>query len=212
MTYLFLIRHGETPWTQERRFQGATNTHLTARGKKQAAAIARCLKPYGIHRVYASDLWRARETAAFISKSVRKKVVHDKRLRELSFGKWEGRTAIDLMKDKKSGYANWCRGIKMSPPAGESVAAIRKRVRNFLKEISRKHEGKKIAIVTHGGPVKIFLFEALKLPFRSFWSFRIEPASITILGIGKHFAQAYCINDHAHLSHALGARPEYIGS
>lgn len=212
MTTLFLIRHGETPWTRERRFQGITNTHLTPRGKHQAAAIARCLKPYGIHHLYASDLWRARETAALISRAVGKKVVLDKRLRELHFGEWEGRTAIELLKDKKSGYASWCRGKKVTSKGGETVASIRKRVRGFLKEICRWHAGKKIAIVTHGGPVKIFLYEALKLPFRSFWSFRVEPASMTILGIGRHFAQVFCVNDRAHLPHHLTVRTEYVGS
>lgn len=209
MTYLFIIRHGETPWTKERRFQGSTNTHLTPRGKLQAQAIARALKPYGIDHLYASDLWRAQETAAFIGKGIKKKVVSDKRLRELGFGAWEGRTVVELLKDKKSRYPEWCKGKRVTAKGAEPLASLQKRVGLFLKEVCRKHEGKKVAIVTHGGPVKIFLYEALKLPFRSLWSFRIEPASITILGIGDHFAQAFCVNDKAHLPHHLTVRPEY---
>jgi broad specificity phosphatase PhoE len=115
------------------------------------------------------------------------------------------------MQDEKSGYQNWCRGKKVTPKGGEPVISLQKKIRQFLKEIGRRHAGKKIAIVTHGGPVKTFLYEALKLPFRSFWSFRIEPASMTILGIGRHFAQAFCINDRAHLPHHLTVRPEYVG-
>lgn len=212
MTYLFLIRHGETPWTKERRFQGSTNTHLTPRGKKQAAAVARLLKTYAIDHLYTSDLWRAQETAALISKATSKKAVPDKRIRELGFGRWEGRTVFELLKDKKSGYAHWCKGKRVTPPGGETLNAFQKRVGFFLKEITRRHQDKKIAIVTHGGPVKIFLYEALKLPFRSLWSFRIEPASLTILGLGPHFAQAFCVNDRAHLPHHLTAQPEYVGS
>jgi broad specificity phosphatase PhoE len=212
MTYLFLIRHGETPWTKERRFQGSTNTHLTPRGKKQAAAVAHCLKRYGIHHVYASDLWRARETAALISKTVGKKAVLDRRLRELGFGVWEGRTAAELLQDKTCGYQDWCRGKKVTPKGGEKIAAFRKRVRHFLKQIAKRHEGKKVAIVTHGGPVKIFLYEALKLPYRSLWSFRVEPASVTILGLGTHFSQVFAMNDTSHLPRHLTAQPEYVGS
>jgi broad specificity phosphatase PhoE len=209
MTYLFLIRHGETPWTKERRFQGSTNTHLTSRGKSQAKAVANCLKRYGIHHVYSSDLWRARETAAFVSKTVKKKVVLDRRLRELGFGIWEGRTAAELLKDKTCGYSHWCRGKKVTPKKGEKIATFRKRVSGFLKSIASRHPGKKVAIVTHGGPVKIFLYEALKLPYRSLWSFRVEPASITIIGIGKHFSQVFTMNDTSHLPRHLTALPEY---
>ena len=199
MTVLFLIRHGETPWTRERRFQGSTNTHLSSRGKRQAAALARSLKRQGLHYIYASDLWRARETADIIAKASRKKISFDKRLRELGFGEWEGRTSAELWKDKKSRYRDWCRGKIVTPKKGEPMPALQKRIRGFLNEICRKHPGKRIAVVTHGGPVKIFLYEALQLPFRSLWSFRIEPASMTVIGLGKHFAQALCVNDTAHL-------------
>lgn len=211
--YLFLIRHGETEWTKERRFQGSSDIPLTKRGMKQAKAVAECLKRYGIDRIYASPLGRARQTAAPIARLLRKKINYDKRLRELGFGVWEGRTSRELLSDKKSQYAKWCLGKIVTPKRGEKISDFRKRVRSFLSDVTRQRSSasaKKIAVVTHGGPVKIILFEALRLPFRSLWSFRIETASISVLGIGKDFAQVYSLNDVSHLPHHLTAPPDYM--
>lgn len=211
MTYLMLIRHGETPWTKVRRFQGSTDTELTAHGKRQAKAVGKCLKRYGIHAVYSSPLKRAKQTALAVGREVGKKISYDSRLRELGFGAWEGKSSAELLKDKKSGYAQWSRGKVVTPKGGEKMTAFRKRVGSMLKEITRRHPEKKIAVITHGGPVKMFLYEALKLPFRSLWSFRIETASITVIGIGKHYAQVFNLNDTSHLPHSLRPRPDYLG-
>ncbi len=210
MTYLFLIRHGETPWTKKRRFQGSADILLTPRGKRQAKAVGHCLKRYGVDAIYCSPLRRAYQTAKIISKIIRLKPQLDPRLKELRFGIWEGKTAAELLKDKTSGYHKWCQGKKVTPKKGETLPHFRKRVTSFLKQISQRHSGKKIAVVTHGGPVKICVYEALKMPLRSLWSFRIETASITVIGLGKHFAQIFCLNDTSHLPHHLTVRPEYV--
>ncbi len=211
MTYLILIRHGETPWTKVRRFQGSTDTELTKHGKRQARAIGKCLKHYKIDTLYCSPLKRAKQTAAAIGRALGKKINYDKRLRELGYGIWEGKSAAELLSDKKSRYEKWSRGKIVTPQGGEKMPLFRKRVGSMLKEIVRKHSGKKIAIITHGGPVKMFLYEALKLPFRSLWSFRIETASMTVIGLGKHYAQVFTLNDSSHLPRPLRARPDYLG-
>ncbi len=210
MTYLILIRHGETPWTKVRRFQGSTDTLLTPHGKRQAKAVGQCLKRYGIDAIYSSPLKRARQTSSAISKVLRKKVRYDRRIQELGFGNWEGKSPAELLKDKKSGYATWCKGKVITPQGGEKISAFRKRVGSFMREIVRRHKHQKIAVVTHGGPVKMLLYEALKLPTRSLWSFRAETASITVIGVGAHYAQVYTLNDTSHLPHTLRPKPDYL--
>ncbi len=209
-TVLYLIRHGETPWTREKRFQGRTDTKLTPRGRKQAAALGRRLRDSGIDVLYASPLKRAAESARIISKSIRCKIRSDERLVELGFGEWEGKSPVELLAQKKSGYKEWCRGKLVSPRGGERLKAFRKRVGSFYRTILRRHPGKKIAVVTHGGPVKIFIYEALKLPYRSLWSFRVEPASLNVIAAGKHFSQVWLQNDTSHLAaKGLGAPQEF---
>lgn len=214
MIYLFLIRHGETPWTREKRFQGSTNTSLNERGIRQAEAVAETLKKYKVDVIYASPLKRARQTAEKIRKATKRKIIFDPRLKELGFGKWEGKTSAELWADPKSGYHKWCEGKPVHPPKGEKITAFRKRVAWFLKEIEKKHSkagtNSKIAVVTHGGPVKMLLYEALELPFRSLWSFRIETTSVSILGLGEHYAQVFCLNDTSHLPRHLAPQPEYL--
>ncbi len=209
-TLLFLIRHGETEWTRKKRFQGNTDIELTSRGRKQAAALGRRLKDSGIDILYASPLKRAAESARILSKSLKKKPFSDKRLCELGFGEWEGKSPAELLEQKNSRYREWCRGKLVSPRGGEPLKAFRKRVGSFYRDILRRHRGKRIAIVTHGGPVKIFIYEALKLPYRSLWSFRVEPASLSVIAAGDHFSQVWLQNDTSHLAAgALGVPREF---
>lgn len=194
MTNLILIRHGETSWTAARRYQGHSDTELTSKGKQQIQLAAKTLKGYAIDVLYASPLKRAKQSAEIISKAVGKKVSHDTRLKELHFGNWEGKTAEELYREKNKSFRHWSRGKLINPEGGESIPAFRKRVRSFLKDCVTRHQGKTVAVVAHGGPIKMMIFEALKLPPQSLWSLRIEPGAISALTFSPHFAQLVCLN------------------
>jgi alpha-ribazole phosphatase len=200
MIHLFLIRHGETEWTAEKRYQGRTDIPLSLIGKKQARDVAKRLKALSIDAIYSSPLKRASESAQIVSSINNKKVTHLSGLRELSFGKWEGKTAAELIQMKDAKFLKWSRANWVTPPGGESLAAFRKRIKAAMSEIIRKNKGKRVAIVSHGGAIKMMIFEALKLPLRSLWSFRIDPASISLLTIAPDFAQLTFLNDRTHLS------------
>lgn len=193
-TQLLLIRHGETPWTRERRYQGTSNTSLTAAGIRQSKAIARKVRVFGIEVLYSSSLKRARQTAAVISRATRISSRVDARLNELFFGRWEGVRAEELFKRKDPVFLKWSRGRVVTPPGGEPIRDLRRRVSGFLKECLKKHRGKTVALVSHGGPIKIFIFEALGLPPRSLWSLQIDPASMSILTFYPHFTQLVSLN------------------
>src|SRR3990172_8873638 len=89
---LLLLRHGETAWNRERRYQGWTDTPLSAEGLLQAEAAARELKEHAFAAVYASPLRRARDTAAAIAAPHRLEVETDPAFKDLGFGQWEGLT------------------------------------------------------------------------------------------------------------------------
>ncbi len=193
-THLILIRHGETPWTRERRYQGRSDTSLTAQGIRQSKKAAKKLRTFGIQVLYSSSLKRARQTAGVISKMTRLPLRIDPRLNELSFGRWEGVRAVDLLKRKDPVFLQWSRGRIVTPPGGESLRHLRLRVSKFLKECLRRHKGKTVALVSHGGPIKVFIFTALGLPLRSLWSLRIDPASMSVLTFCPHFTQLGRLN------------------
>lgn len=193
-TRLILIRHGETPWTRERRYQGHSDTRLSSRGKKQVRHLAKIVRRLGIHVLYTSSLQRARQTAAVISKVTRVRPRVDSRLGELFFGRWEGKSAAELNAGKDPVFRQWCLGRIVTPSGGESLTSLRARTSRFLKDCLRRHTGKTVAVVSHGGPIKTLLFEALKLPARSLWSLRIDPASMTVLDFYPHFTQLVSLN------------------
>ncbi|HXV28665.1 MAG TPA: histidine phosphatase family protein [bacterium] len=194
MTQLFLIRHGETAWNRKKRYQGQTDISLTQDGRDQARDMARALKSVKIDMIYSSSLKRARQTALILSKEVGVRPVWDARLRELHFGAWEGRTAEQLRSRKDPVFLKWQRGNFVTPTGGESMASLRKRIRSFLKSILSKANGKQVVVVSHAGPMKVLIFESLKLPLRSLWSMQIDPASISMLSFHKHFVQMNYLN------------------
>ena len=89
---VLLVRHAPTAWNLARRFQGHADTPLDDLGRRQTARLADRLSGEPISAIYASDLRRASETAAIIATEVGAMVMLEPRLRELSFGVWEGLT------------------------------------------------------------------------------------------------------------------------
>ena len=96
MTELILIRHGETDWNRELRFQGHVDVSLNEVGHEQARRLARRLAGETAHRFYASDLLRTQQTAQPISQQLALPVVSDAGLREQSFGQVDGMRVEDI--------------------------------------------------------------------------------------------------------------------
>lgn len=197
-TRLLLIRHGETPWTREKRYQGVSDILLTARGRKQARALAVRLHSERIDELVASPLSRAYATAAAIAERMGREVLIDTRLRELDFGDWEGKTAGEILRKKDRRFQSWCRGNFVTPPGGESFSSLRARARQFLAGLLRAYRGRCVAVVTHGGPIITMIYETLKIS-RPFWFLQVEPASVSVLNFYPEFSQLALLNDTGHL-------------
>lgn len=165
MTSLFyFIRHGETDWNAERRLQGQLDIPLNARGRAQAAKcgeILRDLLAVGGHAVtdfafVASPLSRASETMEIAREGLglsRKGYASDDRVRELSFGRWEGLTYQDVRKLDRSVLAvrerdKW----NFSPPGGESYAQLLVRVREWHAGVSGN-----LVVAAHGGVARVLM-------------------------------------------------------
>ncbi|MBI4368534.1 MAG: alpha-ribazole phosphatase [Candidatus Omnitrophica bacterium] len=200
---LILVRHGETEWVREGRYQGSTDVPLNRRGLRQARAVARRLQKEKPIAVYSSELTRARETAKLIASACRKSVFVDKRLNEVSFGSWEGKSHRDVGLRFPELARRWYQAKWSSrPPKGESLQSLDLRISRFLKELLEKYrdEDKTCVIVTHGGPIRMFLIHILKVMPEVFWTFRIDPASISVIHFGKGNREISLLNGQAHLN------------
>jgi probable phosphoglycerate mutase len=152
-TTLVLVRHGETEWNRERRWQGHADPGLNDAGQRQAAELADRLGSASFDALYSSDLARARETAEIVSARVGLPVRLDPRLREVDVGEWSGLTSEEVealypdhYRARHDGVTPWM--------GGESYDAMGARVLEALREIAAAHESGRVLVVTHGGPMR----------------------------------------------------------
>jgi broad specificity phosphatase PhoE len=158
LTGVLLARHGETDDNVEPvRAQGFADTPLNATGRRQAQELADRVGSLGIASLFASDLSRARETAAAVGARVGLSARLDWRLREGDRGAWEGRRFVDIRREDPERYAAYMRGgAEFRFPGGESLRDQQERVLAALHDVRRW--GKLPALVVcHGGSIRAVL-------------------------------------------------------
>ena len=199
---LVLIRHGETEWVRQRRYQGSSDVALNRHGILQARATGKALKELKPKVIYSSGMKRAYQTAQEIARICRKKITVDKRLNELCFGKWEGHKhskISDLFPGASKAWysANW----ESCPPGGESLKSLRQRIHSFLSDLSKHHsKNSTYVVVSHGGPIRMFLIEILNVAPNVFWTFRVDPASISTISLTLKRKELILLNGQCHLN------------
>lgn len=161
-TTFYIVRHGETEWNVRGLLQGQQGTDLTENGKKQAQNIAKELQNVPFEAIYASDLIRAKQTAEIIALERKIAVQLSILLRERKLGPFEGMPyavlrefdeALEKLNDKeKFSYK--------AHPELESDEETIQRFTEFLQMATKKHQGKNVLLVTHGGIMRAFLIFA----------------------------------------------------
>jgi broad specificity phosphatase PhoE len=167
MTTLLWIRHGDAragrPSGTGDVLHGDTDVPLSPMGRAQAKAAAEALGRLPVAAFYTSDLVRARETAAPAAGALGLKVRVLKALRERHFGAWEGRRPADLARDDPDAWGRMWHEPGFAPPGGESLDAVAGRVLPAVADIVAAHPGALVAVVAHGGPVRVALASVLGL-------------------------------------------------
>jgi broad specificity phosphatase PhoE len=164
---LLLVRHPETDWNAETRWQGHADPPLNARGREQAAAAASELLERDVAAIYTSDLARARELAAVLGEALGLRPHVSRTLRERSMGAWEGLTPAEALAAWPGLYPRVeADPFHEDPPGGESFARLLRRTRPALAAIARRHPGRTSLVVTHGGILKAILCPLLGVAFR----------------------------------------------
>jgi probable phosphoglycerate mutase len=152
MTVLTVIRHGPTAWTEAKRIQGHTDVPLSPAGR---SAVARWRLPPDMARFswVSSPLRRARETAELLGAPT---LATDPRLREMSWGSWEGRRLADLRRTLGPAMAeNEARGLDFRPHGGESPREVQQRLKPWLDHVHAS--GRPTLAITHNGVIRALL-------------------------------------------------------
>lgn len=149
------MRHGETIWNKERRLQGQSGADLTDMGIMLAEITAKALKDVPFDLCYSSPLTRARHTAEIMLKGRNIPLIFDKRIEEIGFGIWEGKSImpdkaeIDLDEFKDFHDAPY----RYRPPmGGESIKDVIARTEDFWHDMIANPDlqDKTILVSTHG--------------------------------------------------------------
>jgi len=151
---LLLARHGETDWNRDRRWQGHSDRPLNETGRRQARDLAARIEHEQLEGVYSSDSRRARETAEIVGARLGLPVKTDARLREVSFGEWEGLTSDQIARRYADAFVRWEAGERPLRPGIEADEAMAERVLEALREIAEEHPDGRVLVVTSGGPIR----------------------------------------------------------
>jgi broad specificity phosphatase PhoE len=179
-TTLWLIRHAEVEGRYHHVFGGRIDMGLSARGHEQARALARYLDCKRIDAFYASPMKRVNQTLASLAANGAPKPVIVPELREVDFGDWTGLHWSEVQERYGVSAYAWleqleCDGIRNA----ECSRTLRARVEPFLRQVLREHKGQDVAIVCHGGIIRVLLAILLDWPLPKLATLEIDYASLT---------------------------------
>jgi broad specificity phosphatase PhoE len=154
---VLILRHGESEWNVERRWQGWLDAPLTAEGEHQAALRARALAHNGVRprAVYSSDLGRARRTAEIVAAHLDVPILTDEGFRERHGGDWQGHTGDEIDAKWPGMRERWRNGELTAPPGGEEDHAVLARFDAALARALRHVGSNLLVIVTHHGVLRL---------------------------------------------------------
>lgn len=194
-TRLVLVRHGEVEERFQRVFAGRLDIDLSARGHEQAAALAECLNAYRLAALYVSPLKRARLTARPIARRTGLAAVTLAELRETDFGAWTGLSWEAVTERFQVQAGEWLTQLEQGAiPGAESGARLRTRIGACLRRILAECPGRAVAVVCHGGVIRVMLSLLLDLPLPKLGGFEIDYASVTVVACQPGKAEVRLLN------------------
>ena len=197
---LVLIRHAETDWNRERRYQGHRDTALSEVGRAQAEAAGRVLAGERLQAVWSSPLRRARETAAAIAAPQGLAVRVEEAFAEMRFGEWEGLTVEEVSARFPALYRQWLETPHLvALPGAETLDEVRSRALKGLDGLRATHDGQTVCLVTHGVTSRIVILEALGLGLDRIWSLQVSFAGISELEFRDDWSVLHRMNTLVHL-------------
>lgn len=185
-TDLTLVRHAQTIWHAENRYAGVSDVPLDDTGRAQAAALARWVRTHPHDVVVCSPVSRARETAAPLAAELGVEVEVAPALRELDFGKAEGRTLAEMRADDPAAADAFVADPVRHPfPGAESPAAATERVLGGLRAVAERHRGRSVLVVAHSTALRLALCAWLGIPISRYRDVlpRLDNAAATRLRV-----------------------------
>lgn len=203
-TRLILLRHGQTAFTEERRYSGRVDVPLSETGIRQAQALAaRVARLAGpVAAVLTSPLSRCTATAEAVRAALPGDVavLVEPDLIECDFGTWEGLTFTEVRERWPVELTRWLDSPAVAPPGGESFRAVAMRTRRFVATLRATYPERTVVAVAHVGPIKALLRDALAAGDAFLNRLRLDAAGLSIIDSwADGGVSVRVVNDTAHL-------------
>jgi alpha-ribazole phosphatase len=197
---LFIVRHGETDWSRQRRFAGWRDIPLSEAGRRQCEAVAEALATTTVTAVWGSPLERARLSAEIIAKPHHLAVRAEPSFREMGFGRWEGLTREEVAARFPREWEVWStRPADFAAPGGEALPAVAERVARGVDALKAASQDGTVIVVTHAIVVRLIVLAALGLGPDRLWTVEATPAGISELEYGEDWVTVHRMNTVGHL-------------
>ena len=168
MSELLFIRHAETDMAG--RFCGHTDPPINAHGEEQIQSLIESVRTTSIDAVYCSDLQRAITTAQAIADAFTLPLTESRELREINFGEWEGLRWAQIEQHDVALAHMWVDDFpNLSAPGGEAFADFQARILGEIERLSLLAKDRRVAVVTHGGVMRIVLCVLLGYSQKEAW-------------------------------------------
>lgn len=194
MAVIFLVRHAVADETGQRLYGRRPGVHLSEAGRRQARQLAERLGKLHLTAVYSSPLERCRETAAPLAAALDLEVIVEPELVESDTGAWTGKTFRQIRQTRL-----WRRLLAVPStarlPGGESVTEVQARSVRAIERITERHPRARLAVVSHGDPIRLILAHYAGLHLDLFQRIEVAAASVSVVVTGEQGPRILRVND-----------------
>ncbi len=187
VTRLYLIRHGDTVDEETKKiYKGRLDIPLSTKGAARMRQTAEFLSTVPLAAIYASSLSRCVESARIIANRSNKEIHTTDALQEIDFGAWEGMSFDEIAQEYPEHFEAWMKdpGIH-TPPRGEPLEKVRQRVIAELQGIVKRHSGTSVAVVAHGGVLRMAICSLMGIAPSKLFSIGQDYGCISIVDVYK---------------------------
>jgi broad specificity phosphatase PhoE len=194
-TTFYLVRHGSNDFFSHTLVGRTPGIHLNEKGRREAEQVAAKLAGERLQRIFSSPLERCVETAAPLARQTGLKVETADALLEVDFGGWTGKTFAEL--DAQSIEWKQWNAFRSAgrAPGGESMLAVQSRMVEFVQSLRRDFAGERIALFSHGDPLRALAVYFLGTPLEFIRRIEVTPASLTIMAMTGWDVQFLCLGE-----------------
>jgi broad specificity phosphatase PhoE len=194
-TRLYLVRHAEVEVAYQRVFGGRIDMELSPRGHEQASALAKYMQRISLDAIYTSPMRRVQQTLKPLAAHHPIAAIILDDLREVDFGAWTGLSWEQVHERYQVRAFDWLEKLEQGTiPDAESTAEFKERLEPCLRSILCGCAGQSVAVVCHGGVIRMLLAILLDLPIRKMAGFEIDYASLTLIDCLPHKAEIQLLN------------------